>query len=391
MDRFEQQIAEHETSLESLFSACEKLNEIAQVAQESLKDGGLHPTALPYCNIALESYGGVALEDSALMTLPRQQTTGDVVKAAVEGVKKVLQHIFEMIKKMWSWIVDHAKALVSRTAALTVKAKELAEKAKDYSGVVEKVSVIEDSQLVHRLAWGKRGVNYNFEDGLHFYQHAVEEVSGLVVADGAKMAAALLHAFQIVVELKPREEYSIDSSFVIERIPGYHTEVSQHVGEVPIHFHASPLLPGNGQIWIFSVGRRGVRTTGAHALKAIGKTGIVVLDDKKSSEESGTDLKVQTLSDISAACQGVADLSKTIETVLNKSTPSLNRALAVSKTAENFIGMSGSPHAVDMAQALRAINNFASRGHVIVCNRAFSYASAVYQHCLASYNAQVKV
>lgn len=390
MDRFEQQIAEHETSLESLFSACEKLNEIAQVAQESLKDGGLHPTALPFCNMALESYGAVALEDGALMTLPRQQTTGDVIKAAAEGVKKVLQHIFELIKKMWDWIADHAKALVSRTAALTVKAKELAEKAKDYSGVVEKVNVIEDSQLAPRLAWGNRGVNYNFEDGLHFYQHAVEEVSGLLVADGAKMSAALLHAFQIVVQLKPHEEYSIDSSFVIERIPGYRTEESQHVGEVPIYYHASPLLPGNGEIWIFSVGRRGVRTTGTDALKAIGKTGIVVLDDKKSSEESGTDLKVQALSDISVTCQGIADLSKTIETVLNKSTPSLNRALAVSKTAESFIGMSNSPYAVDMAQALRAINNFATRGHVLVCNRAFSYASAVYQHCLASYNAQVK-
>lgn len=390
MDRFEQQIAEHDISLESLFSACEKLNEIAQVAQESLKDGGLHPTALPFCNMALESYGAVALEDSALMTLPRQQTTGDVIKAAAEGVKKVLQHIFELIKKMWDWITDHAKALVSKTTALTVKAKELAEKAKDYSGVVEKVSVIENSQLAPRLAWGERGVNYNLEDGLHLYQRAVEDVSGLVVAEGAKMAAALAHAFRIVVELKPLEQYTIDSTFVIERIPGYRIDESRLYNEIPIHRHVSPHLPGNAEIQITAVGRKGVRTTGVYGLVAIGKMAVAVTGNDGATESAGEQIKVSELADIPVVCEGIADLSKAVEAVLNTSTPQLNKIKAVTKTAEVFIDMSGSPHSFHMAQALRAINNFATRGHVLICNRAFSYASAVYQHCLASYNAQVK-
>lgn len=387
MDRFEQQIAEHETSLESLFSACEKLNEIAQVAQESLKDGGLHPTALPYCNIALESYGGVALEDSALMTLPRQQTTGDVVKAAVEGVKKVLQHIFELMKKMWESFRDYVKSLTSKTQSLIYKSKELAKEVRAYSGPVNSVQSI-DSNLSNRLVW-KGEVNYDFTEGLRLYQKMVEEVSVVTVDEGSKMALSLTKLFNEVMSLKSDQLYRVNTIFVVPRIAGFTTEPVESEAAIILHRHVSPELPGDVRLKFTTLAVGGFGTA-RHIFQALSKVGILVERDHHDSDKLEAPRPL-TLAQIEDICTDVAVVAEHVHEVIHRDTSKLDMMASAVNGTRKMIEIAGSSmYAVDMARALKAIHATATQGHLKITGQAFSYAMAVYQLCLQSYNAQVK-
>ena len=394
MDLELNKLSSFDTSLESLSNAAEKLNEIATLATESLESGGLHNSALAFCNIALESYGAPTIESTALVAMPREKTTADLVASAKEGVKKVIEHVLEMMKKLWEWVKEFAKNVTDASHRLKSDFEKLHKQISEYNGVVSNADKLELKEgVAARLAWGDKGTSYDLTQGLHFHTNMVEDLSQVALVNGRRLSHAVFKMYEQAMKSVGTTGFlptSLDQGLIVEKIPGFTTMPYKDFRGVEVVRHVSPQLPGNAQIVFVTIGHQSSKSMRAYGSGADILDALAVCNVEPYREETKEvgEPKVVDLGKLSAIAKEGALLADRLQVVINADMHELDNISRQLNVCIGNLHRSYTTGSSKAAFALSGVSRLATKTPSVVCGISMNYARAVYDHVHACFEAQ---
>lgn len=386
MDLELNKLSSFDTSLESLSNAAEKLNEIATLATESLESGGLHNSALTFCNIALESYGAPTIESTALVAMPRERTTADLVASAKEGVKKVVEQVLEAMKKLWEWVKEFTKNVTDASHRLKSNFEKLHKRISTYNGVVSKVDKMELREgVTARLAWGEKGTSYDLSQGIHFHTNLVEDLSKFALVNGRRMSHAIVKVFKQAEKSMYGSGY-FDAGLVVEKIPGFTATPYEELDGIEMVRHISPTLPGNAQIVFTTIGGKSTGYSDSTAiLDAMARCNVQA---HRETVQEIDDVKTVSMDKLLDIVKEGSELAERINAVINADIHELDD---ISKQLQNQIDMlkmSAPSNFRKAAFAMAGASRLITKTPGVVCGISMSYAKAVYEYVHTCFEAQ---